>query len=116
MNGDMTRIRHGTWRIRVHLVTNRVLSLLLMSQEFVLSFEHIETMSQPEKALELLKRITSLVKPIMRSHHWTLPTLAEFFPDEQNLLGRLNDQPFSPISSKAIGLSVSASLSMWTVV
>jgi len=63
-----------------------------MSQEFILSYEHIETMPQPGNALELLKRVTSLVKPIMRKHQWSLPTLTEFFPDEQNLLGGFNDQ------------------------
>ncbi|KAF5374890.1 hypothetical protein D9758_000541 [Tetrapyrgos nigripes] len=32
-------------------------------------------------------RIASLVKPIMRKHGWVLPALAEFFPDNPNLLG-----------------------------
>ncbi|CAA7268040.1 unnamed protein product [Cyclocybe aegerita] len=39
------------------------------------------------KALEMLKKIASLVKPIMRKHGWVLPVLSEFFPDQQNLLG-----------------------------
>ncbi|GAA6025692.1 hypothetical protein JCM11491_005225 [Sporobolomyces phaffii] len=45
--------------------------------------------SQPDsdKALELLRKIHSKVKPIMRVHGWVLPTLAEFFPKNPNLLG-----------------------------
>lgn len=35
----------------------------------------------------MLERIASLVKPIMRKHAWTLPVLAEFFPNNPNLLG-----------------------------
>ncbi|KAL8287071.1 hypothetical protein RQP46_004077 [Phenoliferia psychrophenolica] len=45
--------------------------------------------SQPksDEALQMLKKIYSLVKPIMRKHGWYLPTLAEFFPKQHNLLG-----------------------------
>lgn len=41
----------------------------------------------PARALTMLERIASLVKPIMRKHAWTLPVLAEFFPNNPNLLG-----------------------------
>ncbi|GAA5894594.1 hypothetical protein JCM8208_006281 [Rhodotorula glutinis] len=45
--------------------------------------------SQPraDEALDLLRKIASLVKPIMRKHGWWLPTLSEFFPKNPNLLG-----------------------------
>ncbi|GAA5854077.1 hypothetical protein JCM9279_004374 [Rhodotorula babjevae] len=45
--------------------------------------------SQPraDEALDLLRKIASLVKPIMRKHGWFLPTLSEFFPKNPNLLG-----------------------------
>ncbi|GAA5955813.1 hypothetical protein JCM21900_001722 [Sporobolomyces salmonicolor] len=45
--------------------------------------------SQPrsEEALQLLRKIHSLVKPIMKRYGWTLPVLAEFFPRNPNLLG-----------------------------
>ena len=45
--------------------------------------------SQPraDEALDLLRKIASLVKPIMRKHGWHLPTLSEFFPKNPNLLG-----------------------------
>lgn len=35
----------------------------------------------------MLRKVASMVKPIMRQHQWLLPTLAEFFPDQSNLLG-----------------------------
>ncbi|KAF9055986.1 WLM domain-containing protein [Panaeolus papilionaceus] len=54
---------------------------------WVLSFTHLTDKKHADKALHLLKRIASLVKPIMRKHGWKLPELAEFFPDQQNLLG-----------------------------
>ncbi|GAA98788.1 uncharacterized protein L969DRAFT_50728 [Mixia osmundae IAM 14324] len=40
-----------------------------------------------DEAMALLKKLATLVAPIMRKHDWTLPTLAEFFPDQKNLLG-----------------------------
>jgi hypothetical protein len=35
----------------------------------------------------MLKRIASLVKPIMRARGWKVRELAEFYPQQQNLLG-----------------------------
>jgi len=55
----------------------------------ILSYVHLNTYPRANDALEALKKISSLVKPIMRKRNWTLPTLAEFFPDQQNLLGSL---------------------------
>ncbi|BGP47247.1 hypothetical protein JCM10450v2_003099 [Rhodotorula kratochvilovae] len=45
--------------------------------------------SQPraDEALELLRKIHGLVKPIMKKHGWYLPVLSEFFPSNPNLLG-----------------------------
>ncbi|BGP23914.1 hypothetical protein JCM10295v2_002815 [Rhodotorula toruloides] len=45
--------------------------------------------SQPksDEALALLKKIHSMVKPVMKKHGWFLPTLAEFFPGQENLPG-----------------------------
>ena len=65
---------------------------LLMSwnsstDSWVRSFEHLQNFPRADEALNLLKRLASLVKPIMRKHGWMLPTLAEFFPDQTNLLG-----------------------------
>ncbi|TEB38782.1 WLM-domain-containing protein [Coprinellus micaceus] len=57
------------------------------SNTFVLSITHLKDRPNEKHALDLLKKIVSLVKPIMRKHGWVLPELAEFFPDQTNLLG-----------------------------
>ena len=54
---------------------------------WVLSYEHLKGLPKPDEALTLLRKIASRVKPIMRKHHWRLPVLAEFFPDNPGLLG-----------------------------
>jgi hypothetical protein len=54
---------------------------------WVLSYEHLKGLPKPDQALNLLRKIASLVKPIMRKHGWRLPVLAEFFPENQGLLG-----------------------------
>ncbi|KAF8921860.1 WLM domain-containing protein [Mucidula mucida] len=53
---------------------------------WVKSFTHLKGRSKADEALSMLKKIASMVKPIMRSHKWVLPALAEFFPDQTNLL------------------------------
>ncbi|KAG8219423.1 hypothetical protein J3R82DRAFT_347 [Butyriboletus roseoflavus] len=58
-----------------------------MTETFVKSFTHLKDMPKADRALPMLQRVASLVKPIMRKHSWVLPTLAEFFPDSPNLLG-----------------------------
>ncbi|KAI0035178.1 WLM domain-containing protein [Vararia minispora EC-137] len=57
-----------------------------MPEVFVQSFEHLRGFPREDEALTLLKKLASLVKPIMRKHGWRLPTLAEFFPEAPNLL------------------------------
>ncbi|KAH8998403.1 WLM-domain-containing protein [Lactarius akahatsu] len=54
---------------------------------WVLSYEHLKGRPRSNDALSLLQKVASLVKPIMRSHSWRLPVLAEFFPDSPNLIG-----------------------------
>ncbi|OJT04503.1 DNA-dependent metalloprotease WSS1 [Trametes pubescens] len=58
-----------------------------MPDVFVKSFSHLKDRPHADKALPLLQRIASLVKPIMRKHGWVLPVLSEFFPADNNLLG-----------------------------
>ncbi|KAH9065258.1 WLM domain-containing protein [Lactarius vividus] len=53
---------------------------------WVLSYEHLKGRPRSDDALSLLQKIASRVKPIMRSHSWRLPVLAEFFPDSPNLV------------------------------
>jgi hypothetical protein len=50
-------------------------------------YSHLNKLSREKEALHTLKKIASLVKPIMRARNWRVGTLAEFYPDEQNLLG-----------------------------
>ncbi|TLS28586.1 hypothetical protein PpBr36_00848 [Pyricularia pennisetigena] len=51
------------------------------------SYSHLKTLSRQEDALHTLKRLASMVKPIMRARGWRVRQLAEFYPDQQNLLG-----------------------------
>ena len=51
------------------------------------SFEHLTDKSRSAEALKTLQKIASLVKPIMRTRGWKVGALAEFYPDERNLLG-----------------------------
>ncbi|KDR85584.1 hypothetical protein GALMADRAFT_204981 [Galerina marginata CBS 339.88] len=56
------------------------------SDVFVLSFTHLKDKPNANGALHILEKVASLVKPIMRKRGWVLPVLAEFFPDNPNLL------------------------------
>ena len=58
-----------------------------MTDVYVKSFTHLKDRHRADDALKFLQRIASLVKPIMRKRGWVLPILAEFFPDNPNLLG-----------------------------
>lgn len=59
-----------------------------MPDIFVQSFTHLKDKPKADQALQLLQRVASFVKPIMRKHGWVLPVLSEFFPEEPNLLGK----------------------------
>lgn len=50
-------------------------------------YSHLANLPREKDALFSLRKIASLVKPIMRARNWTVGTLAEFYPDQQNLLG-----------------------------
>ena len=53
----------------------------------VLSFSHLKELPREKDALRTLQKVASLVKPIMRARGWKVGQLAEFWPDQQNLLG-----------------------------
>lgn len=53
----------------------------------VLSYSHLAQLRRADEALTILKKVASLVKPIMRSRGWRVRELAEFYPNQQNLLG-----------------------------
>jgi len=50
-------------------------------------FQHLSEKRRAPEALERLKKVASMVKPIMRQRNWRVGTLAEFYPSEANLLG-----------------------------
>ncbi|TVY18388.1 DNA-dependent metalloprotease WSS1 [Lachnellula arida] len=53
----------------------------------VSEYSHLKKFSRGDEALQKLKKIASLVKPIMRARNWRVGVLTEFYPDTQNLLG-----------------------------
>ncbi|KAH7321319.1 WLM domain-containing protein [Stachybotrys elegans] len=53
----------------------------------VFSYVHLAQFPRADDALRMLKKIASLVKPIMRARNWRVGELAEFYPDQPNLLG-----------------------------
>jgi hypothetical protein len=54
-------------------------------------YSHLNTFPRQDEALHSLRKIASLVKPIMRARNWRVGTLTEFYPDQTNLLGRKVD-------------------------
>ncbi|KAL1631485.1 hypothetical protein SLS54_000246 [Diplodia seriata] len=51
------------------------------------SYVHIRDLPRQNEALLFLKKLASVVKPIMRKRGWKVGELAEFLPPELNLLG-----------------------------
>lgn len=55
--------------------------------ERVLAYNELKRKPDSDKALTLLKRLASQVKPILKNRNWTIKNLCEFFPTNPNLLG-----------------------------
>lgn len=72
---------HDRGPTRVAMVEHRELDAL------VLSYTHLKNLPRQDDALRTLKKIASLVKPIMRARGWKVSELSEFYPEQQNLLG-----------------------------
>jgi hypothetical protein len=53
----------------------------------VFEYQHDKHRTRESEALLMLKKIASLVKPIMRRRDWKVGTLSEFYPHQRNLLG-----------------------------
>ncbi|KAI1171789.1 WLM-domain-containing protein [Nemania sp. FL0916] len=53
----------------------------------VLSYSHLADFPRAAEALHTLKKIASLVKPLMRARRWKVGQLTEFYPQQSNLLG-----------------------------
>ena len=50
-------------------------------------YEHEKFRPREAEALQTLRKVASLVKPVMRQRGWTVGILTEFWPPEKNLLG-----------------------------
>ena len=50
-------------------------------------FQHDKSRPREAEALHTLRKVASVVKPIMRQRGWRVGILTEFYPPEQNLLG-----------------------------
>ncbi|RDW70785.1 metalloendopeptidase WSS1 [Aspergillus mulundensis] len=50
-------------------------------------YQHDKHRPRESEALLILRKIASLVKPIMRRRSWRVGTLCEFYPHQRNLLG-----------------------------
>ena len=50
-------------------------------------YQHEKRRPRESEALLILRKVASLVKPIMRQRAWRVGTLCEFYPQQRNLLG-----------------------------
>ncbi|KAI0448921.1 WLM-domain-containing protein [Xylaria acuta] len=53
----------------------------------IFSYSHLADFPRAADALHTLKKVASLVKPLMRARGWKVGQLTEFYPSQQNLLG-----------------------------
>lgn len=53
----------------------------------ITQYQHDASHPRADEALHMLRKIGSVVKPIMRQRSWRVGTLAEFYPSQDNLLG-----------------------------
>lgn len=53
----------------------------------VVEYQHEKHRPRDLEALTTLRKVASLVKPIMRQRGWRVGTLCEFYPEQRNLLG-----------------------------
>ena len=60
---------------------------MLEHDALISEYQHDKSRSREADALRTLRKVASLVKPIMRQRGWRVGILTEFFPPEQNLLG-----------------------------
>ncbi|KYK54621.1 DNA damage response protein WSS1 [Drechmeria coniospora] len=58
-----------------------------MSDKPVGAYVHLDKEPRAGEALHMLKKVASLVQPIMRARGWRVGQLAEFYPQDASLLG-----------------------------
>jgi hypothetical protein len=51
------------------------------------TFVHLKKKPEPERAIKTLQRVAAHVMPILQKRNWHVRTLAEFYPEQKNLLG-----------------------------
>ena len=61
--------------------------MVMEHDSLIAEYQHEMSRFREAEALHTLRKVASLVKPIMRQRGWRVGILAEFFPAEQNLLG-----------------------------
>lgn len=62
-------------------------AIMVEHDALVLAYSHQKHFPREKDALHMLKKIASVVKPIMRARGWKVGELAEFYPEQHNLLG-----------------------------
>ena len=58
-----------------------------MGDHLIGAYQHEENFPDHEKALRMLKKVASLVKPIMHQRRWSIRLLCEMYPADPFLLG-----------------------------
>jgi hypothetical protein len=53
----------------------------------VAEYQHEKRRPRESEALLVLRKVASLVTPVMRQRAWRVGTLCEFYPHQRNLLG-----------------------------
>jgi len=64
-----------------------IISKMAEHDPLIFQYSHLHHLPRENEAIHALKKIASLVKPIMRARNWKVATLAEFYPEQTNLLG-----------------------------
>lgn len=77
---------------------HRFFPFAMVQGQLIGSYVHMREKPREQHALFMLRKIASLVKPIMQQRGFKVGCLAEFWPDENNLLGMLITDLFSKIS------------------
>lgn len=70
------------------------------------AYEHLKHLPREQEALHMLRKVASVVKPMMRKRGWKVGTLAEFLPDEPQLLGEYNFAGFKGHVLIFLGLNI----------
>ncbi len=52
------------------------------------AYEHLKHLPREDEALHTLRKVASMVKPIMRKRGWKVGTLCEFLPEDPRLQGQ----------------------------